>query len=146
MAGATYVVVLPRSQRKEQARRMLKLVGVATFAAAVAVALLGDDSGYRAALATTKLAAKGSVANKMFGESAGAGYTGTAAFEPDSDADFGIAESNMGGGSLTGYMSDLQHRMEIHKGEVGSADTKQAIANLKLADKKLNMPGIISFP
>jgi hypothetical protein len=54
--------------------------------------------------------------------------------------------SNMGGGALTGYASDLETRMRIHKGEVGDADTKEALKNLDLANKKLDMPGIISFP
>lgn len=52
----------------------------------------------------------------------------------------------MGGGDLTGYENDLSNRMEIYKGQVGLADTNQTISNLKKANKKLDMPGIISFP
>eukprot|EP00281_Chroomonas_sp_CCMP1168_P023954 CAMPEP_0206227332 /NCGR_PEP_ID=MMETSP0047_2-20121206/8567_1 /ASSEMBLY_ACC=CAM_ASM_000192 /TAXON_ID=195065 /ORGANISM="Chroomonas mesostigmatica_cf, Strain CCMP1168" /LENGTH=55 /DNA_ID=CAMNT_0053650477 /DNA_START=22 /DNA_END=189 /DNA_ORIENTATION=- len=55
----------------------------------------------------------------------------------------------MPGSSVAGgydYSDDLEHRMEIHRGEVVGADSEQAIANLKKADKKLDMPGIISFP
>jgi len=136
------------AERKAAASRNLKLVAIGSVASFLLVALFGEDIPRHAktSLSTQKLAITDSAAFKFFGEDAGAGFNGHSHFEPDSDADFGIAESNMGGGALTGYASDLETRMRIHKGEVGDADTKEALKNLDLANKKLDMPGIISFP
>mmetsp|Transcript_48511 Transcript_48511/g.75763 ORF Transcript_48511/g.75763 Transcript_48511/m.75763 type:complete len:172 (-) Transcript_48511:1239-1754(-) len=149
------------SARSRELRQKLFLTMAATMACTALIALLGDDSGYRRALAQARSFQKlddstdSTAAKDLFGEQAGGGYTGVSHFEPSPTADYGIAQSNfpgdyMGGSQDMDYSYDVVKRMIGHKGEVLQPDNddlkEQVKKNLDKANKKLDMPGIVSFP
>ncbi|EKX34697.1 hypothetical protein GUITHDRAFT_155658 [Guillardia theta CCMP2712] len=98
-------------------------------------------------------------AKSLFGEAAGAGWTGHTHFEPNPGADVGVATSNFPGdyvgtygGYTTDYTNDLERRMTMHRGSIVDAQLNPDSADPKVkgyldeANKKLDMPGILSFP
>mmetsp|Transcript_40883 Transcript_40883/g.81896 ORF Transcript_40883/g.81896 Transcript_40883/m.81896 type:complete len:162 (+) Transcript_40883:1-486(+) len=143
------------SARARANRQKLYVTLAATCFCAVLVALAGDDTKYRELAVARQQQldddTDSPTAKDMFGEKAGAGFVGVSHFEPVEDADTGIAQSNLGGDYVGGsqdedYSYDQTKRMFIHKGEVNVLDTDQVKKNKEEADKKLDMPGILSFP